>query len=257
MTTTRFPSELRRWRSTRRLSQLDLAVRAGTTQRHLSFLEQGRSRPGRGVVVRLAESMELTLRERNELLRAAGFAPAFPESALDDEALRPVRQALDTILAGHMPYPALVVRQHGIFVTANRAFDVFNEGVDPALLAPPANMFRHALHPNGLAPRVRNLAEWGRHVTEHLRAVLLRSPDPALEDLLGELEGYLPPLTDDVDPLGFAVPLELASSHGELRLITTLTSFATAADVTLSELRLEAFLPADEPTAEILRRWWQ
>ena len=135
MTTTQFPSELRRWRSTRRLSQLDLAVLAGTTQRHVSFLEQGRSSPGRGVVVRLAESMELTLRERNELLRAAGFAPAFPESPLDDEALRPVRQALDTILDGHLPFPAMVVRPHGILVAANRAFDVFHEGVDPALLA--------------------------------------------------------------------------------------------------------------------------
>jgi transcriptional regulator with XRE-family HTH domain len=254
VTTIRFPSELRRWRSTRRLSQLDLAVRAGTTQRHLSFLEQGRSSPGRGVVVRLAESMELTLRERNELLRAAGFAPVFPESPLDDEALRPVRQALDTILEGHMPFPAIVVRQHGILVAANRAFDVFNEGVDPALLAPPANMFRHALHPNGLAPRVRNLPEWGRHITHNLRALLVRSPDPALEELLAELEGYLPPLSGEVGALGFAVPLELASADGDLRLITTLTSFATAADVTLAELHLEAFLPADEETAEILRR---
>jgi transcriptional regulator with XRE-family HTH domain len=254
--TTRFPTELRRWRSVRRLSQLDLAVRAGTTQRHVSFIEQGRSRPGRGLVVRLAESMELTLRERNDLLVAAGFAPAFPESPLDDEALAPVRHALDTILDGHLPYPAIIVRPHGILVSANRAFEVFNEGVDPALLEPPANMFRHALHPDGLAPRVRNLPEWGRHITAHLEAVLRRSPDPALEELLAELEGYLPPLADDVGVLGFAVPLELASADGDLRLITTLTSFATADDVTLAELQLEAFLPADEATADILRRRW-
>jgi transcriptional regulator with XRE-family HTH domain len=254
VTTTGFPSELRRWRAARRLSQLDLAVRAGTTQRHVSFLEQARSHPGRGLVVRLAESMELTRREPNELLRAAGFAPAFPESPLDDDALRPVRQALETILDGHMPFPAMVVRPHGILVAANRAFDVFHEGVDPALLAPPANMFRHALHPNGLAPRVHNLPEWGRHITHNLRAQLLRSPDPALEQLLVELEGYLPPLAGDVGVLGFAVPLELASADGDLRLITTITSFATAADVTLAELQLEAFLPADEATAEILRR---
>jgi len=122
-----FPTELWRWRSARRLSQLELAVRAGTTQRHVSFIESGRSRPGRGMVVRLAESMELTLRERNELLLAAGFAPVFPESPLDDEALRPVRQALDTILDGHLPYPAMVVRPHGILVAANRAFDVFHD----------------------------------------------------------------------------------------------------------------------------------
>jgi transcriptional regulator with XRE-family HTH domain len=251
---TGFTSELRRWRTARRMSQLDLAVRAGTTQRHVSFIEQGRSRPGRGMVVRLAESMELTLRERNELLLAAGFAPAFPESPLDDEALRPVRQALDRILEGHLPYPAIVVRQHGVLVTANRAFDVFNEGVDPALLAPPANMFRHALHPNGLAPRVRNLPEWGRHITGHLRVMLARSPDAALEELLAELESYLPPLSEEPSMLGFAVPLVLASADGDLRLITTITSFATAADVTLAELHLEAFLPADDRTAEVLSR---
>ncbi len=252
----RFPTELRRWRTVRRLSQLDLAIRADTTQRHVSFIEQGRSRPGRNVVVRLAEALDLTLRERNELLLAAGFAPAFPESPLDDEALRPVRQALDTILDGHLPYPAMVVRPHGILVTANRAFDLFHEGVDPALLAPPANMFRHALHPDGLAPRVRNLPEWGRHITVNLRAQLTRSPDPSLEELLTELEGYLPPLPPQADPLGFAVPLELASADGDLRLITTLTSFATAADVTLAELHLEAFLPADDRTAQVLRRRW-
>jgi transcriptional regulator with XRE-family HTH domain len=253
---TRFPTELRRWRSTRRLSQLELAIRAETTQRHVSFIEQGRSRPGRNMVVRLAESMELTLRERNELLLAAGFAPAFPESPLDDEVLQPVRQAIDTILEGHLPYPAIVVRAPCILVAANRAFDLFNEGVDPALLEPPVNLFRHALHPDGLAPRVRNLPAWGRHITQHVRAQLARSPDPSLEALLAELEGYLPPLPDDVDPLGFAVPLELASADGDLRLITTLTSFATAADVTLAELSLEAFLPADEHTADVLRRRW-
>jgi transcriptional regulator with XRE-family HTH domain len=253
---TRFPSELRRWRSARRLSQLELAIRAETTQRHVSFIEQGRSRPGRSMVVRLAESMELTLRERNELLLAAGFAPAFPESPLDDEALRPVRQAIDAILDGHLPYPAIVVRSPCILVAANRAFDLFNEGVDPALLEPPINLFRHALHPDGLAPRVRNLPAWGRHITQHVRSQLARSPDPSLEELLTELEGYLPPLPDGVDMLGFAVPLELASADGDLRLITTLTSFATAADVTLAELSLEAFLPADEHTADVLRRRW-
>jgi transcriptional regulator with XRE-family HTH domain len=253
---TRFPTELRRWRSARRLSQLELAIRAETTQRHVSFIEQGRSRPGRSMVVRLAESMELTLRERNELLLAAGFAPAFPESPLDDEALRPVRQAIHTILDGHLPYPAIVVRSPCILVAANSAFDLFNEGVDPALLEPPINLFRHALHPDGLAPRVRNLPAWGRHITQHVRAQLARSPDPSLEELLAELEGYLPPLPDEVDVLGFAVPLELASADGDLRLITTLTSFATAADVTLAELSLEAFLPADEHTADVLRRRW-
>ena len=238
------------------MSQLELALRAGTTQRHVSFIEQGRSRPGRGMVVRLAESLELSLRERNELLLAAGFAPAFPESPLDDEALRPVRQAIDAILDGHLPYPAIVVRSPCHLVAANRAFELFTEGVDPALLEPPVNLFRHALHPDGLAPRVRNLPAWGRHITQHVRAQLARSPDPALEELLAELEGYLPPLDDEAPVLGFAVPLELASADGDLRLITTLTAFTTAADVTLAELSLEAFLPADEHTAEVLRRRW-
>jgi transcriptional regulator with XRE-family HTH domain len=251
--TNRFPSELRRWRAARRLSQLELALRAGTTQRHLSFIEQGRSLPGRDIVVRLAESLELSLRERNQLLLAAGYAPAFPESPLDDEALRPVRRALDTILDGHLPYPAMVVRPHGVLVAANRAFDLFHEDVDPALLAPPVNVFRLALHPDGIAPRVRNLPEWGRHITENLRSQLIRSPDRSLEELLTELEGYLP-LPTEPDVLGFAVPLELASADGDLRLITTLTSFATATDITLAELHLEAFLPADEATADVLRK---
>jgi transcriptional regulator with XRE-family HTH domain len=249
-----FPTELRRWRTVRRLSQLELAVRAGTTQRHLSFIEQGRSRPGRGVVARIGEALELPLRERNELFLAAGFAPAFPESALDDESLRPVRHALDTILDGHLPYPAMIVRPYGLLVAANRAWDVFHEDVDPALLVPPVNVFRLALHPDGVASRVANLPEWGRHITENLRARLVRNPDPALESLLLELEAYLPALPADTNVLGFAVPLELSSADGHLRLITTLTSFATATDVTLAELHLEAFLPADEHTADVLGR---
>jgi hypothetical protein len=198
---------------------------------------------------------ELTLRERNELLLAAGFAPAFPESPLDDEALRPVRQAIDTILDGHLPYPAIVVRSPCLLVAANRAFDLFIEGVDPALLEPPINLFRHALHPDGLAPRVRNPARVGPAHHPARAGATRAQPHPSLEALLAELEGYLPPVPDEVDVL-FAVPLELASADGDLRLITTLTSFATAADVTLAELSLEAFLPADEHTADVLRRRW-
>jgi hypothetical protein len=158
--------------------------------------------------------------------------------------------------ARRMSHPAMVVRPYGILVTANREFELFHEGVDPGLPEPPANMFRHALHPNGPAPRVRHLPEWGRHITEHLRAQLVRSPDPSLEEPLAELESYLPPPPAEADVLGFAVPLELASADGDLRLITTITSFATAADVTLAELPLEVFVPADEGTAEELRRRW-
>jgi transcriptional regulator with XRE-family HTH domain len=250
---TRFGGELRRWRSSRRVSQLELANRAGTTQRHLSFMEQGRSKPGRAIVVRLAESLGLSLRERNALLLAAGYAPLFAESRLDGPLLGPVRQALEGIIEGHLPYPALVLRPYGEVVAANRAVDLLTEGADPALLEPPVNMLRLMLHPDGMARRVLNPAQWGRHVVENLRARALRSPDPRLDAFVAELEGYLPATPPDKDHLGFAVPLRLQADEGELRLLTTLTSFATAVDVTLAELHLEAFLPADEPTADILK----
>ncbi|MEU4225624.1 helix-turn-helix transcriptional regulator [Nonomuraea sp. NPDC026600] len=249
----RFASELRRWRSNRRVSQLELANRAGTTQRHLSFMERGRSRPGRAIVVRLAESLDLSLRERNGLLLAAGYAPLFPESGLDDAMLRPVREALDSILDGHLPYPAVVVRPYGELVAANAAFEVLTEGVAAELLEPPINVLRLALHPKGMAPRVVNLADWGRHITESLRADLLRSQDPRLDAFITELESYVPEAVPGNDHLGFAVPLRLRTGDAELRLLTTLTSFATAVDVTLAELKLEAFLPADAATAAFLQ----
>jgi transcriptional regulator with XRE-family HTH domain len=248
-----FATELRRWRSSRRVSQLELANRAGTTQRHLSFMEQGRSHPGRGIVVRLAESLDLSLRERNGLLLAAGYAPLFPESSLDEPMLRPVRDALETVIRGHMPYPAVVVRPYGVVVAANEAVDVLLEGAAPELLEPPVNCLRLALHPKGMAPRVLNLPEWGRHIVESLRGRLVRSPDPRLDAFIAELESYLPEAAPGPDHLGFAVPLRLLSGGTELRLLTTLTSFATAVDVTLAELHLEAFLPADAATAEHLR----
>ncbi|MEV0294631.1 helix-turn-helix transcriptional regulator [Nocardia sp. NPDC050710] len=251
---TGFARQLKHWRSLRRVSQLDLAISADTSQRYLSFLEQGRSRPGRTMVVRLAESLGLSLRERNGLLLSAGYAPVFPESQLDTPELAPVKFALERILDGHMPYPAVVVRPYGILVAANAAFDLLTEDAALELLAPPVNVLRLALHPEGLARRVVNLPEWGRHVTESLRGRALRSPDPDLDAFIAELESYLPQAVPGPDHLGFAVPLRLRSPEGELRLITTITSFATAVDITLSELHLEAFLPGDEHTAEILRR---
>jgi transcriptional regulator with XRE-family HTH domain len=156
----RFATELRRWRDSRRFSQLELALRAGTTQRHLSYIEQGRSMPGRTMVVRLAESLELSLRARNALLLAAGYAPVFPESRLDDDALRPVRDALDGILEGHMPYPAVVAGRAGALVAANAAADdVLAAGAAPELLRPPVNLLRLAVHPHGMGCRVENLPE--------------------------------------------------------------------------------------------------
>lgn len=195
------------------------------------------------MVVRLAESLELPLRERNELLLAAGYAPAYPESRLDDPVLAPVRTAIDHILRGHLPYPALVVDRGGDLIAANAAFDLITEGAAPDLLGPGTNVYRLALHPDGLAPRILNLAEWAHHILARL---------DHLQELRTELAGYVPELEPSAGLLGFAVPLRLQSSHGELRLMTTVTTFATAVDVTLAELKLEAFLPADPATAEAL-----
>jgi len=253
----RFGDELYRWRTRRRLSQLDLATRAGTTQRYVSYVERGRSAPGRAMVIRLAESMELSLRERNGLLLAAGYAPIYPRTGLDDPALRSVRDALDSIVAGHEPYPAIIVGPYGDILGANSGMGLFALGASPELLEPPVNGFRLALHPDGMAARIENLADWGEHVLAHLRLRAERTPDPSLDALIDELSAYLPRSRPGSDYLGFTVPLRLRSPAGELRLITTLTSFATATDVTLAELHLEAFLPADEATAEILQtRAW-
>ncbi|MFE9816067.1 helix-turn-helix domain-containing protein [Streptomyces sp. NPDC005773] len=238
-----FPRALRDRRTRLRLSQLDLALRAGTTQRHLSFIESGRSAPGRTMVVRLAESLELPLRERNELLLAAGYAPAYAESSLDGPELAPVRAAIDGILRGHLPCPAIVVDRAGDLIAANSAFGLITEGAAPELVGPGRNVYRLALHPDGVAPRIRNLAEWARHILAGLGH---------LGDLRDELSGYVPGLEPSAGQLGFAVPLHLCSPFGDLRLMTTVTTFATAVDVTLAELKLEAFLPADQETAEAL-----
>jgi transcriptional regulator with XRE-family HTH domain len=219
-----FPHALRERRTHRHLSQLDLALRAGTTQRHLSFIESGRSAPGRNMVIRLAESLELPLRERNELLLAAGYAPAYPQSSLDDPAQAPVRTAIGHILKGHLPYPALVVDRNG-------------DG-------PGTNAYRLALHPHGMAPRILNFSERARHILERTSQ---------LGELHAELTQNVPEPEPSAGHLGFAVPLRLRTSRGELRLMTTVTTFATAVDVTLAELKLEAFLPVDQATAEALQ----
>ena len=246
---------LREWRGRRRVSQLELALRAGTTQRHVSFIESGRSVPGRAMVVRLAESLEVPLRERNALLLAAGYAPAYPETHLGDPGLGPVRAALERILAGHQPYPAVVVDRHGDLVAANDGFRALTVGVAPELLTPPVSVPRVLLHPQGLAPRIINLDEWAWHVIDRLRQEVLNIPNGRLDALVNELEALVPdrPRQPGPDYLGFAVPLRLRSGDGELRLLTTLTHFGTAVDVTVAELRLEAFLPADEQTAATLK----
>ncbi|MEU4405409.1 helix-turn-helix domain-containing protein [Streptosporangium sp. NPDC023963] len=249
-----FAGVLREWRGRRGVSQLDLALRAGTTQRHVSFIESGRSTPGRAMVVRLAESLEMPLRERNALLLAAGYAPAYPETRFDDPELEPVRIALEGVLRGHHPYPAVIVDRHGDLVSANNAFWALTEGVASHLLAPPVNVPRLLLDPRGMAPRIINLDVWAWHVIDHLRLEAARNPDGRLEALVTELTKLLPDRLRKPGPdhLGFAVPLRLRFGDGELRLLTTLTHFGTAVDVTVAELRMEAFLPADAATASAL-----
>jgi transcriptional regulator with XRE-family HTH domain len=250
-----FAAALRGWRERRRVSQLELALRAGTTQRHVSFIESERSVPGRAMVVRLAEALEVPLRERNALLLAAGYAPAYPETPLDGDALAPVRDALERILDGHLPYPAVIVDRHGDLVSSNAAFDALTAGAAPELLQPPVSIARLLLHPRGLAPRIANFGDWAWHVIDALEREGLRNPDERLGALVEELTGYVGERPrPGPDHVGFAVPLRLRSDEGELRLVTTLTHFGTALDVTVSELRLEAFLPADEATAAMLAR---
>lgn len=248
-----FGATLRQWRNLRRLSQIDLAIEAGTTQRHLSFLEQGRSAPGRDIVSRLADSLKLTLRQRNALLSAAGFAPSHPESPPDAPLLEPVREALQHVLDGHLPYPALVMDGFGELVANNSAFGLLTDGVAGWLLEPPVNVLRVALHPEGMAPRIVNLDDWRRHILHALRD---RGPHPRIDALIEELETYGVPApgSEPVESVGFAVPLHLSSPDGDVRLIATIATFVTALDITVAELRLEAFLPADTQTAAILSR---
>lgn len=210
------------------------------------------------MVVRLAESMELTLRERNDLLALAGFTPAYPESALTAAAIGPVREALEHILTGHLPYPAVVVDRYGDLVAANPALAlVIGDEVAAELLEPPVNVYRLALHPRGISPRIENFAVWAQHIVAGLHRARINdpAPDSRAARLHAELSGYVPPRPPDADQLGFAVPLVLRSAAGTLRLLTTVTTFATALDVTLAELRLEAFLPADADTAAALTRY--
>jgi transcriptional regulator with XRE-family HTH domain len=246
-----FPTALKERRAARRVSQLELAVKAGTTQRHLSFIESGRSAPGREMVIRLSESLGLPLRERNELLLTAGYAPAYPETPLDSEDLAPVWQALDHILRAHLPYPAIVIDRYGDIVAVNSAHRILEEDSAERVRT---NAYRLALHPEGMAPRIGNFPEWARHVLQAMETELDRNPNQRLADLHAELTGYVPPARPAAGRLGFAVPLELRSRHGDLRLITTITSFATAVDVTISELKLEAFLPADAVSTDLLRK---
>jgi transcriptional regulator with XRE-family HTH domain len=250
---------LRAWRQRRRMSQLDLACEADISTRHLSFLETGRAAPSREMVLHLAERLEVPLRERNAMLIAAGFAPVFPERKLDDPALAAARQAIDLILTGHEPYPALAVDRHWILAAANKAVPALLTGIDAALLQPPVNVLRLALHPGGLAPRTVNLAEWRAHLLARLRQQIEITADPLLDGLMTELLGYPAPDAashhqHELSYGGVAVPFRLAVPGGVLSFLSTTTVFGTPVDITLSELAMEAFFPADAATASMLRK---
>jgi transcriptional regulator with XRE-family HTH domain len=253
-----FGQLLREWRERRRISQLALACDAEISTRHLSFLETGRSAPSREMVLRLSRVLGVPLRERNGLLHAAGFAPAFPERPLSDPALGTARRAVDLVLKGHEPYPALAVDRLWTLVACNDALPPLMRGADPKLVEPPINVLRLSLHPDGLAPKIRNLAEWRAHLLERLRKQIEATADAHLTDLLKELLQYPAPqgadhAKEESDYGGVAVPLELATDEGVLSLISTTTVFGTPVDITLSELALESFFPADAQTAELLR----
>ncbi|MGQ9367883.1 helix-turn-helix domain-containing protein [Azospirillum sp. ST 5-10] len=245
---------LRTWRQRRRLSQLDLACDANISTRHLSFLETGRSRPSRDMVLHLAEHLELPLRERNALLVAAGFAPVFAERPLADPALAAARRAVDLVLAGHEPYPALAVDRHWHLVAANRATGRLMAGLAPALLEAPVNVLRLSLHPDGLAPRIANLSEWRAHLLARLASQHAATADPALAALLDELNAYPVPATERPhgDYGGIVVPFRLVADGRVLSFFSTTTVFGTPLDVTLAELAIEAFFPADPETAEAM-----
>jgi transcriptional regulator with XRE-family HTH domain len=249
---------LREWRQRRHLSQLDLACDAEISTRHLSFIETGRASPSRDMVLRLAERLEVPLRARNALLTAAGFAPMFPERALADPALDPARTAIDHLLAAHEPFPALAIDRHWTLVASNGAARRLMGDVDPSLLAPAINVLRVSLHPLGLASRIVNFDQWRDHVLSRLRRQVDISADPVLRTLMDELAAYpIPPAasaTGAASPYGdVIVPLRLSTEAGVLSFLSTTTMFGTPIDVTLSEIALESFFPADAQTAATLR----
>ena len=247
---------LRDWRARRRLSQLDLAGEADVSARHLSFVESGRAAPSRDLLLRLAEPLALPLRERNRLLLAGGYAPLHGERPIEAPDMAEAMVAIEAVLQSHAPFPALVVDRHWNLVRANDAARKLLAGVDPALVAPPTNVLRLSLHPDGLAPRIVNLGEWRHHLLNRLRIDADRSADPVLSALLDELRAL--PAVASRHPPGptarIAVPLMIRDPERGvvLSFLSTTTVFGTAVDITLAELTLECFYPADEETRRAL-----
>ena len=250
---------LRDWRQRRRLSQLDVSGRAAISTRHLSFLETGRARPSREMVLHLAEELDVPLRERNTLLVAAGFAPVYRESPLEGDDLAGVRRTLEQLLAGHEPFPALVVDRQWNLVLANRAVGLLLSGVPAGLVEPPVNVLRVSLHPDGLASRITNFEEWSGHLLARLAREVTATGDPALAALYDELAA-LPGVSAREAPVPHGdgasrlmVTLRLTTPLGDLAFFSTVATFGTAVDITLAELSIESFFPADPVTAAALR----
>lgn len=249
-------SLLKQWRERRRKSQLDLALDAEISTRHLSFVETGRAKPSREMILLLAENLEIPLRERNKILIIAGYAPVYSEKSLEDVSLAAAKRAVELILKGHEPFPALAIDRHWNMVAANKTVPLMLDAVEPKLLEPPVNVLRLSLHPNGLAQKILNLREWRGHLLARLKKQVEDTADFELEKLLKELSGY------KIEGAGgeknskaeIAVPLKIETKFGELSFISTTTVFGTPVDVTLSEIALETFFPADEATAEIFRK---
>lgn len=238
------------------MSQLDLALETDMSARHLSFLETGRARPSRDMLFRLAQSLDVPLREQNALLLAAGFAPVYGERPLDAPEMVGAREAIERLLVAHEPAPALAVDRHWTVLASNRAVGLLLDGVAPSLLAPPLNAMRLSLHPEGLAPRVLNFASWRAHLLHRLRQQHAATGDPLLAALMAELMAYPVPESmgaeDRVSDGAIVVPLRLATAQGVLSFISTTTVFGTPLDVTLAEIALESFLPADSTTSAAL-----
>lgn len=254
-----FGDLLRGWRNRRSLSQLALAAEADISQRHLSFIESGRSVPSREMVLRLGKSLDVPLRERNALLVSAGFAPVYQERRPDDPSVKSAMAAVTSILRGHEPFPALALDRHWTMLDANRAIDPLIAGADEKLLRPPVNVLRLSLHPDGLAPRILNFREWRAHVLDRLSRQIGNAADPVLIDLRDELGSYpVPPGTKPWRPgeypafAGIAVPLQLKCDDRLLSFLSATTVFGSAYDIRLSEMAIETFLPADEQTMNFL-----
>lgn len=251
-----FGSELRRWRLQRGLTQMALALAAEVSTRHLSWLEAGKSEPSRAMVLRLAEHLEVPLRERNALLVTAGFAPLYSTQRWDDPLLAPLREQLQALLDAHAPWPAVAVDRHWNVVAHNALLPLLLQFVAPALREPPVNMLRLSLHPQGLAPMIEGLPRWHAHILQRLQRQIANSGDAGLVALHAELQRYAPPVgdaSDDPAAGALAATLVLNTPYARLSFITTITVFGAPHDVLLSELAIETALPADAATAQALR----